>query len=101
MTPSREMKHLIMVLATLAIISLVVVTWALTRVSAWIVFHDPVWAQMDREGAELEHGISEAFLVARSFYIPAVEAIVGVVFLFLLWRALSARPKASESHDAA
>ena len=101
MTPSRDMKQIIMILAALAVGSLVIVTWALTRVSAWIVFHDPVWAQMDREGAKLEHSIAEAFLVARSFYIPAVEAVVGVVFLLLLWRALSARQKANEAPDAA
>ena len=90
-----------MILAAFAVGSLVVVTWALTRVSAWIVSHDAVWGQMDKEGAELEHGIAEAFFVARDFYIPAVEAIVGVVFLFLLWRALSARQKVSEPHDVA
>jgi hypothetical protein len=83
------MKPLIMLLATLAVGSLVAVTWALTRVSAWIVFHDPVWGQMDKEGAELEHGIAEAFLVARDFYIPAFEGIVGLVFLVLLWRELT------------
>ena len=82
------MKPLIMLLATLEVTSLVAVTWALTRVSAWIVFHDPVWGQMDKEGAGLEHGIAEAFLVARDFYIPAVEAIVGLVLLVLLWRSL-------------
>jgi len=82
------MKPLIMVIATLAMTSLVAVTWALTRVSAWIVFHDPVWGQMDREGARVEHGVAEAFLVARDFYIPAVEAVLGVIFLILLWRAL-------------
>jgi hypothetical protein len=82
------MKLLIMLLATLAVSCLVVVTWALTRVSAWIVFHDPVWGQMDKEGASVEHGIAEAFLVARDLYIPMVEAVVGLLFLVLLWRAL-------------
>ena len=85
------MKQLIMILATLAVVSLVSVTWALTRVSAWIVFHDHVWAEMDKEGARIEHEIAESFLIARSVYIPAVEAVVGLVFLFLLWRALSTR----------
>ena len=82
------MKPLIMLLATLAVSSLVAVTWALTRVSAWIVFHDPVWGQMDREGARVEHEVAEAFLVARDCYIPAIEAVLGIVFLVLLWRAL-------------
>ena len=96
MNTSRDTKQIIMVLATLAVSALVAVTWALTRVSAWIVFHDEVWAQMDKEGAGLEHSIAESFLVARNFYIPEVEAVLGVVFLFLLWRALFARQNARE-----
>jgi hypothetical protein len=90
---TRDMKLLIMLLASTAVISLVAVTWSLTRLSAWIVFHDPVWDQMDKEGAGLEHGIAEAFLVARDFYVPAIEAFVGIVFIFLLWRALPSEPR--------
>jgi hypothetical protein len=86
------MNHLIMLLASLAVGSLVAVTWALTRVSAWIVGHDEVWGKMDNEGAKLEHYITEAFLSER--YLPTIEAIVGGVFLFLLWRALFARQRA-------
>ncbi len=77
-----------MLLASVAVSCLVLVTWALTRVSAWIVLHDPVWDQMDREGAVTEHMIAECFLVARDFYIPAIEAVVGCAFIFLLWRML-------------
>jgi len=80
-----------MVLAAVATSSLVAVTWALTRVSAWIVFHDPVWGQMDAEGARFEHEIAETFLVVRDFHIPELEAVIGAVFLFLLWRALPGR----------
>ena len=87
------MKLLIMLLALAAVISLVAVTYSLTRVSAWIVFHDPVWGQMDKEGADFEHAVAEVFLAARDFYIPAIEAVVGVVFLILLWRALPTQPK--------
>ena len=86
---SLDMKQNIMVLATLCVVSLVCVTWALTRVSSWIVFHDHVWGEMDAGGAKLEHSIAEWFHVARGLYIPAVEAVVGGVFLFLLWRTLS------------
>ncbi len=93
MNTSRDMKLLIMLLASLAVISLVGVTYSLTRVSAWIVFHDSVWGQMDHEGADFEHAIAEAFLVAHDLYIPAIEAVVGVVFLVLLWRALPIQPK--------
>ncbi len=90
-----NMKTLIMALAALALSSLVAVTWALTRVSAWIVFHDPVWGQMDREGARLEHAVAEVFLVARDFQIPIVEAVLGVFFLIVLWRVLP--PEASRA----
>jgi len=91
MKSSCDTKQLIMTMAALAVTSLVYVTWALTRISAWIVYHDHVWAEMDREGAKLEHKIAESFLIAHNVYIPAVEAVVGLVFLILLWRALSAR----------
>ena len=80
-----------MFLAASAVAALVLVTWAMTRVSAWIVFHDPVWGQMDKEGARLEHELAEAFLVARNVYLPAIEACLGVLFLALLWRQLSRR----------
>ena len=82
------MKPLIMQLATLAVGALVFVTWALTRVSTWIVSHDPVWGQMDKEGAVLEHHIAENFHIARFVCLPAIEAVFGIVLLALLWRAL-------------
>jgi heme/copper-type cytochrome/quinol oxidase subunit 2 len=86
------MKKPIMFLAALCVASLVTVTWALVRLSVWIVAHDSVWAEMDAKGASLEHQIAEWFLVAGLVYIPAVEFVIGGVFLFLLWRALS-KPK--------
>jgi hypothetical protein len=95
------MKYLIMLLASVAVISLVTVTWLLTRVSAWIVGHDPVWDQMDKEGASFEHAVAEAFLVARNLYIPAIEAIIGIVFLVLLWRALPTQPKTEDKIERA
>ena len=88
---SDTMKALVMCLAVAAVTALVAVTWAMTRVSAWIVFHDPVWGQMDKEGARLEHELAESFLVAREFYVPAIEASLGILFLGLLWRALAQR----------
>jgi hypothetical protein len=90
------MKSLMMLAAAFVVTSLVAVTWALTRISAWVVFHDSVWGQMDKEGAKLEHGIAEAFLVTRDFYIPAVEAVVGLLFLVLLWRVLPVQSRRSE-----
>lgn len=88
-----------MTLASLAVVSLVAVTWALIRVSAWIVHHDEVWGRMDREGAGREHWIAEWFNVAGALYLPVIEAAVGAVFLFFLWRALSAPPKPGGSPD--
>ncbi len=75
-------------LATLAVGALVFVTWALTKVSSWIVHHDEVWGKMDKEGAGLEHSIAENFNIAGFLYLPAIEAVIGTVFLALLWRAL-------------
>jgi hypothetical protein len=95
------MKQVIMVLAALCVASLVTVTWALTRVSAWIVVHDPVWAQMDAEGAGLEHWIAEAFNIARWLHIPTIEAVIGSVFLFLLWRALTKPQESNDTHNVA
>ena len=91
------MKHLILLLASVCVVSLIVVTWALTRLSAWIVYHDSVWEKMDAEGARCEHGIAEVFLIAGGLHLPAVEAVVGGVFLLMLWRALSRPPGASSS----
>lgn len=82
-----------MLLATLLIITLVTITWALTRVSAWIVLHDPVWNRMDKEGANVEHLIAEAFMAARNMYLPAFTAAIGFIFLVLLWRKLSDQSK--------
>jgi len=81
-------KHIIISATTLGVICLVALTWALTRICAWIVFHDPVWDKMDREGALTEHMIAEVVLVARDFYVPAIEAVLGCAFLVLLWRFL-------------
>ena len=88
MTPSRDMKQLIMFLATLAVTSLVYVTWSLMQVSTWIISHDPIWERMDSEGAGRELAIAEAFHFARFCRILEVEALIGSVFLFLLWRVL-------------
>jgi hypothetical protein len=89
-----------MILAAFAVGSLLFVTWAMMRVSAWIVFHDSVWQQMDHEGASLEHYLAEAFLQARSVYVLPMEAFCGVVFLVLVWRCVSRRqPQNGEGAD--
>lgn len=92
MNASRDTKNLIMTLAVAAVGSLIGMTWALTRVSAWIVFHDEVWERMDREGARMEHDLAEMFHIAGWLHIVAIEAVVGVIFLVLLWRTLYGSP---------
>ena len=90
-----------MILAASAVSSLVAVTWALTRLSAWVSTEDIVRGQMNRRGADVESWIADLFLGAQTVYLPVIEAVTGVVFLFLLWRTLYAKQKGSESHDAA
>jgi hypothetical protein len=80
-----------MSLATLAINSLIFVSWAMMRVSAWVVYHDEVWAQMDREGAMFEHYLAEAFLQAD--FLITLEVICGAGFLGLLWYVLYYEPR--------
>ncbi len=41
------------------------------------------------------------FCAARLFYLPAIEAAVGIVFLILLWRALSREPRPTQDQSAA
>ena len=85
------MRIMLMSLATLATGSLIFVSWALMRVSAWIVFHDEVSAQMDREGAMFEHYLAEVFLQAG--FLITLEVICGAIFLGLLWYALYHAPR--------
>ena len=49
--PASQKKFVLMFLGVFAIVSLIFTTWAMTRMSAWIVYHDPVWIQMSQEGA--------------------------------------------------
>jgi hypothetical protein len=68
---------------------LLFVTWALGRISAWIVYHDSVWVQMNKEGAALEHILAETFFAADARGILLViEGICIVTFLVLLWHTL-------------
>jgi hypothetical protein len=93
--PRSQKKVVVMILAVIAVLSLLGVTWAMSRVSAWIVYHDPVWAQMDREGAVLEHALAECFLVAKDWLFLGIELLVCVTFLGLLWQMLF-----RDEHDA-
>lgn len=86
--PRSQKKIVVMILATVAVLSLIFVTWAMSRVSAWIVYHDPVWMQMEKEGAGLEHLLAEAFLAAKDWLFFTIELICCATFLGLLWHTL-------------
>jgi hypothetical protein len=87
--PASQKKFVLMFLGVFATVSLIFTTWAMTRVSAWIVYHDPVWIQMSQEGATLEHGLAEAFFgVGHGGFLVIIEAVCGIAFLVLLWHTL-------------
>ena len=79
--PRSQKKVVVMLLATIAVVSLLFVTWAMSRVSAWIVYHDAVWMQMEQEGAGLEHLLAEGFLVMKDRVIFTSELICCATFL--------------------
>ena len=100
--PRSQKKLVVMILAAIAVVSLLFVTWAMSRVSAWIVYHDPVWMQMEKEGAGLEHLLAEGFLAMKDWLFFAIELICCVTFLGLLWHTLYRdEHKESSSKDAA
>jgi hypothetical protein len=86
--PRSQKKLVVMILATVAIVSLISVNWAMGRVSAWVVYHDPVYEQMEKEGHWLEHLLAEVFIGANEQVFIAIELICGVTFLGLLWHTL-------------
>lgn len=82
-------KALIFGLATAIVITLLFSTWAMLRLSSWIVSHDAVWIQMNKEGSSLEHLLAEAFFTVGSHgLLLVVESLVGMFFLALLWNSL-------------
>ena len=87
--PASQKKFVLMFLGVFATVSLIFTTWAMTRVSAWIVYHDPVWIQMSQEEATLEHGLAEVFFgVGHGGFLVIIEAFCGIAFLVLLWHTL-------------
>jgi len=86
--PRSQKKLVVMILATAGVLSLVITTWAMARVSAWIVGHDSVGMQMDKEGASLEHALAEIFLLAKDWYFFGIELLACAIFLGLLWHTL-------------
>jgi hypothetical protein len=78
-------KSLALLLSSITVGSLIFATWAMMRISKWIVFHDPVWGQMDKEGATIEHTLAEVFFQAQGLYVLPVMIILGVLWLWFLW----------------
>lgn len=84
-----QCKLLLFGLAVVAMNALLFTTFALGRMSMWIVSHDAINAQMDREGALIEHGIAEMFFSPSGIGGWFFLALIGsVVFLMLLWYIL-------------
>jgi hypothetical protein len=82
-------KALLFSFAAVMICGLLFSTWALGRISAWIVYHDAIWIQMNKEGAGLEHILAEGFFTANGHgVLVIVELLCGLGFLGLLWHVL-------------
>jgi hypothetical protein len=80
-------KGITFLLANLCVAALLGVTWELGRLSRWVVPNDRVWGEMANAGYVQEHYVLEAIFPV----FPGVvwfEAIVGSVFLIMLYRAL-------------
>jgi len=87
-----------MFLGTFATFSLMFTTWAMVRISSWIVFHDSVEYQItDR----IDGFLVEAFFIGHGGSILIAEGICGVVFLGLLWHTLYGLAKEESSDDDA
>jgi hypothetical protein len=84
---TRDTRIAIFVLAVCGLAGLLNFTWMLGQISRAIVGQDEVWGLMDQRGLHAEHSAMEMFNVARLFILP-LEAILGVVFLGMLWSAL-------------
>src|SRR4029434_4641014 len=89
---SKDPRITLFVLALLCVAALIYTSQQMCRLSSWIVHHDHVWAEIDRTGHASLHYTAEAFHQRRSFGGVIIQAIVGLVFLFLLWRHLFAAP---------
>ena len=97
-----QRKALLFVLAVAAINGFMFSVFALGRMSMWIVSHDAINAQMDREGALVEHGIAEFFMApggVGGLFVGA--SICSVAFLVLLWHTLFRAEVRSSSHEMA
>jgi hypothetical protein len=95
--PNPNLRSTAIQWATLCVVLMVAATWALTRVSAWIVRHDEVWSAMDRAGAGRDHMIAELDHFAGVFRVPEAMAVAGLLNLVWLYRVLP--PPADRSEE--
>jgi hypothetical protein len=95
--PAHQQKLALMFLGTFAVVSLMFTSWAMIRLSSWVVFHDSAGSQMTQEHDAIDSFLAEAFFLCRDgSWLLVLEFVCGVFFLGLLWRRLY-RP---DSHDA-
>ena len=91
----HERKMILMFLGTLAVVSLMFTTWAMVRISSWIVFHDPVESQIT---SRIDGVLVEAFFIGHGGCLVITEGICGMAFLGLLWHTLYRSEKKGNSH---
>ena len=95
----KDARINLFILAAVCVAALLYTTHQMCRLSSWIVYHDHVWAEMDRTGHGSEHLTAEMFHQFRFHGILIIEAIVGLVFLVLLWRHLFMPPPMPAPND--
>lgn len=89
---SKNLRVILFSLALLCVAALLYTSHQMCRLSSWIVSHDHVWAEMDRNGHHSEHAAAEMFHQFRLVGGVIIQSLVGFVFLALLWRHLFAAP---------
>jgi hypothetical protein len=82
-----ESPQVVLTLTGATVAGLTFVTWAMVRLSSWIVGHDEVWAKMDAEGKKTEHMLAAGFHALGGLLVWGV-GVFGLVLLWLVWRAV-------------
>jgi hypothetical protein len=79
-----------MLLATLAVVALVFVSWAAVAFSTWIVGHSGVEDLLAHDGKSTLLFLKDAFwFLGRGLLLA--EIVAGIVFLRLLWQKIFRR----------
>ena len=77
----------IMLLATLAVVSLVFVTWTAVALSTWIVGHSGVEDLLEQDGKHTLLFLKDAFWFL-GWKLLLAEIIAGIAFLWILWQKI-------------